>query len=160
MCEEKEDLPVWQHNALLFQDFCSDSWYTHWLMMSPFSHSSSFLFSLQSGLINSMCGYNVQNISSVVEVNKYIYTRGCVEALTEFIERNMNLVAGVCLGSALIQLLAMFLARSLQGQIMSQRARWMWIRVDSWCLFLFFVWLSEWLQYDSNKNIFFSSCVP
>jgi hypothetical protein len=37
----------------------------------------------------------------------------------------MNLVAGVCLGSALIQLLAMFLARSLQGQIMAQRARWM-----------------------------------
>jgi len=78
-----------------------------------------------SGLINSMCGYNVQNISSVVEVNKYIYTRGCVEALTEFIERNMNIVAGVCLGSALVQLLAMFLARSLQGQIMAQRARWM-----------------------------------
>lgn len=78
-----------------------------------------------SGLINSMCGYNVQNISSVVEVNKYIYTRGCIEAITEFIERNMNLVAGVCLGSALVQLLAMFLARSLQGQIMAQRARWM-----------------------------------
>lgn len=50
-----------------------------------------------------MCGYNVQNISSVVEVNKYIYTRGCVEAVTEMIERNMNLVAAVCLGSALIQ---------------------------------------------------------
>jgi Ca2+/H+ antiporter len=50
-----------------------------------------------------MCGYNQQNISSVVEVNKYIYTRGCIEAMTEIIERNMNLVAGVCLGSALIQ---------------------------------------------------------
>lgn len=50
-----------------------------------------------------MCGYNVQNISSVVEVNKYIYTRGCIEAVTEFIERNMNIVAGVCLGSALVQ---------------------------------------------------------
>lgn len=50
-----------------------------------------------------MCGYNVQNISSVVEVNKSIYTRGCVEAVTEIIERNMNIVAGVCLGSAIIQ---------------------------------------------------------
>ena len=50
-----------------------------------------------------MCGYNVQNISSVVEVNKYIYTRGCIEAITEIIEKNMNLVAGVCLGSALTQ---------------------------------------------------------
>lgn len=50
-----------------------------------------------------MCGYNVQNISSVVEVNKSIYTRGCVEAMTEIFERNMNIVAGVCLGSAIIQ---------------------------------------------------------
>lgn len=63
-----------------------------------------------------MCGYNVQNISSVVEVNKYIYTRGCIEAVTEFIERNMNLVAGVCLGSALVQvscILVCFLALKL-----------------------------------------------
>ncbi|RWS25500.1 tetraspanin-5-like protein [Leptotrombidium deliense] len=78
-----------------------------------------------SGLINIMCGYNVQNISSVVEVNKYIYTRGCIEAFTEVFERNLNLVAMVCLGSAVVQLLAMFLARALQGQIMAQRARWM-----------------------------------
>lgn len=73
-----------------------------------------------------MCGSNVQNISSVVEVNKYIYTRGCIEATSEFIERHMNFVAGACLGSAFIQLLAIFLARSLQSQIMAQRARWMW----------------------------------
>ena len=53
-----------------------------------------------------MCGYNVQNISSVVEVNKSIYTRGCVEAMTEIFERNMNIVAGVCLGSAIIQVSA------------------------------------------------------
>lgn len=56
-----------------------------------------------------MCGYNVQNISSVVEVNKYIYTRGCIEAITEIIERNMNLVAGVCLGSALVQVFIKFI---------------------------------------------------
>ncbi|RWS15943.1 tetraspanin-5-like protein [Dinothrombium tinctorium] len=56
-----------------------------------------------SGLPNGMCGYNVQNISSVVEVNKYVYTRGCIEAITEVFERNMNLVAMVCLGSAVIQ---------------------------------------------------------
>jgi len=80
---------------------------------------------IDSGLNNIMCGYKVQNISSVVEVNKSIYTRGCVEAMTEIFERNMNIVAGVCLGSAIIQLLAMFLARSLQGQIMAQRSRWM-----------------------------------
>lgn len=78
-----------------------------------------------SGLINKMCGNSIQNISSVVEVNKFIYTRGCIEAFTEIFERNMNLAACLCLGCALIQLFAMFLARSLQGQIYSQRARWM-----------------------------------
>uniref|UniRef100_A0A6G1SMJ9 Tetraspanin-33 n=1 Tax=Aceria tosichella TaxID=561515 RepID=A0A6G1SMJ9_9ACAR len=78
-----------------------------------------------SGIINVMCGNSIQNISSVVEVNKFIYTRGCIEAFTEIFERNMNFAACLCLGCALIQLFAMFLARSLQGQIYSQRARWM-----------------------------------
>ncbi|XP_015791256.1 tetraspanin-33 [Tetranychus urticae] len=76
-----------------------------------------------SGLINSMCGYSFQNISSVVQVNRFIYTRGCIEAVTELFEKNMNYVAGVCLASAVVQLLAMFLARSLQGQIMAQQSR-------------------------------------
>lgn len=80
---------------------------------------------LDSGLINVMCGNSIQNISSVVEVNKFIYTRGCIVAFTEIFERNINLAACLCLGCALIQLFAMFLARSLQGQIYSQRARWM-----------------------------------
>ena len=64
-----------------------------------------FLFfnHLQTGLINIMCGYNMQNLSSVVEVNKYVFTRGCLEAISELVERNMNLVAGICLGSALAQ---------------------------------------------------------
>jgi len=80
---------------------------------------------LDSGIINVMCGNSIQNISSVVEVNKFIYTRGCIEAFTEIFEKNMNLAACLCLCCALIQLFAMFLARSLQGQIYSQRARWM-----------------------------------
>lgn len=101
---------------------------------------------LSTDLLNIMCGYNIQNLSSVVEVNQYIFTRGCVEVFSELVERNMNLVAGVCLGSALaqvgaslfllqialllildsllFQLFAMFLARSLQGQIYSQKASW------------------------------------
>ncbi|XP_017493047.1 PREDICTED: tetraspanin-33-like, partial [Rhagoletis zephyria] len=46
-----------------------------------------------SGLINIECGFNMQNISSVVEVNKDIYTRGCIEAITETLEPNMNMVS-------------------------------------------------------------------
>lgn len=47
----------------------------------------------------------MQNLSSVVEINKYVYTRGCVEAISELVDRNMNLVAIVCLGSALAQVI-------------------------------------------------------
>ena len=50
-----------------------------------------------------MCGYNMQNLSSVIEINKYVYTRGCVEAISELVDHNMNLVAIICLGSALAQ---------------------------------------------------------
>ena len=45
----------------------------------------------------------MQNISSVVEVNKDIYTRGCIEAISEMIEPNMNLVSAVFFVFAIIQ---------------------------------------------------------
>ncbi|OTF72467.1 hypothetical protein BLA29_004155 [Euroglyphus maynei] len=114
----------------------SDHGYKDWSMniyfnctiMNPSSERCAVPFSCCRNLkteINSMCGYNMQNLSSVVEINKYVYTRGCVEAISELVDHNMNLVAIICLGSALAQLFAMFLARSLQGQIFAQRARWM-----------------------------------
>ncbi|XP_027193832.1 tetraspanin-33-like [Dermatophagoides pteronyssinus] len=79
---------------------------------------------LDSGLINNECGFNMQNISSVVEVNKDIFTRGCIEAITEKIAPHIPILAYVCIGIAIIQLLLMFLARSLQGQISAQLSRW------------------------------------
>lgn len=45
----------------------------------------------------------MQNKVSVVEVNKDIYTRGCIEAITETLEPNMNLVSAVCFTFAIIQ---------------------------------------------------------
>ena len=45
----------------------------------------------------------MQNISSVVEVNKDIYTRGCIEAITETLEPNMNMVSIGCFVFAIVQ---------------------------------------------------------
>ncbi|UXI20012.1 glycogenin-1-like [Sarcoptes scabiei] len=56
-----------------------------------------------SGLINNECGFNMQNISSVVEVNKDIYTRGCIEAITETIAPHISVLAYVCIAVAIIQ---------------------------------------------------------
>ncbi|KAH9405051.1 Synaptobrevin [Tyrophagus putrescentiae] len=94
--------------------------------ISPYVKYFLFFFNLivWSGLINIECGFNMQNISSVVEVNKDIYTRGCIEAITETLEPNMNMVSIGCFVFAIVQLFAMFLARSLQGQIKSQLSRW------------------------------------
>lgn len=45
----------------------------------------------------------MQNISSVVEVGKYIYTRGCIEAMSELIEPNLTTVSAVLVIFAVIQ---------------------------------------------------------
>lgn len=45
----------------------------------------------------------MQNISSVVEVNKDIYTRGCIEAITETIAPHISVLAYVCIAVAIIQ---------------------------------------------------------
>ena len=45
----------------------------------------------------------MQNISSVVEVNKDIFTRGCIEAITEKIAPHIPILAYVCIGIAIIQ---------------------------------------------------------
>lgn len=80
-----------------------------------------------SSIPSRMCGDKIQDLSqnSTVEINNIIYTRGCIVAFTELFEKNMNVAGIFCLSCALIQLFAMFLARSLQGQIYEQISRWM-----------------------------------
>ncbi|XP_076363939.1 tetraspanin 86D isoform X3 [Tachypleus tridentatus] len=75
-------------------------------------------------LVNLMCGYGAQDIKSQTVLNEKIYTRGCIEGLMEFVKGNLYLVAGICLGVALVQLFAMYLSRTLLNQITLQRARW------------------------------------
>lgn len=79
---------------------------------------------IDNGLVNMMCGYHMQNSSFVKDASDKIYTRGCIEAIQEYVQRNLNLVAGIFLTVSFVQLFAMYLCRTLLAQISMQRAQW------------------------------------
>jgi len=78
---------------------------------------------IADGLINTKCGYETLNLT-IIEAEKRIFTRGCIDAMTDFAQKNLFIVAGVTLAIAFSQLLAMFLSRTLRGQVLMQKARW------------------------------------
>merc|ERR1719195_1974506 len=80
--------------------------------------------STDGALVNLMCGFNVQEEKDPTEVLQKINTRGCIPTIQALIENNLYTVGGVAIGIALSQLLVIWLARTLEGQIESQKALW------------------------------------
>ncbi|XP_023169427.1 tetraspanin-33 [Drosophila hydei] len=78
---------------------------------------------ISTGLVNIMCGYGVQE-HSVAAASKLIWTSGCIEVVRVWAERNLYTIAGIALGVALVQLLVIYLAKTLEGQIELQKSRW------------------------------------
>ncbi|KAG1665187.1 Tetraspanin-33 [Nymphon striatum] len=78
---------------------------------------------IDSGLINMMCGFGVLD-KSALEAESKIFTKGCISSIQTTVKNNLYVVAGSCLGLALLQLFSMFQARSLQAQISAQKSRW------------------------------------
>jgi len=83
--------------------------------------------------LNLMCGFEVQSTvkekqegraKDIADVMVMINTRGCIETIQGLIENNLYTVGGVAIGIALSQLLVIWLARTLEGQIESQKALW------------------------------------
>jgi len=83
--------------------------------------------------LNLMCGFEVQSTlrekkenraKDISDVMSKINTRGCIETIQGLIENNLYTVGGVAIGIALSQLLVIWLARTLEGQIESQKALW------------------------------------
>jgi len=75
------------------------------------------------GLINMMCGYGTQT-KEYHQATKVIYTDGCITVMMNSARHNFHIIAGVALGVAFAQIFVLYLARSLQGQIDMQKARW------------------------------------
>nr|CAD7455390.1 unnamed protein product [Timema tahoe] len=78
---------------------------------------------ISSGLVNIMCGYDVQELS-VAEAGKKVWTSGCIEIVRSWAEKNLYTIAGFALGIALSQLFVIYLAKTLEGQIDLQKSRW------------------------------------
>lgn len=83
--------------------------------------------------LNLMCGFQVRSSEKEkksgkgkdeTEVMTRINTRGCIETIEGLINNNLYTVGGVAIGIALSQLLVIWLARTLEGQIESQKGLW------------------------------------
>lgn len=75
-------------------------------------------------LVNFMCGFQVQELKEIDDVMRKINIEGCIPAIQAFIERNLYTVGGIAIAIALSQLLVIWLSRTLEGQIESQKALW------------------------------------
>lgn len=60
----------------------------------------------------------------VAEASKRVWTSGCIEIVRSWAERNLYTIASVALGVALAQLFVIYLAKTLEGQIELQKARY------------------------------------
>lgn len=75
------------------------------------------------GLANLMCGFGVQELSDTEAVLK-VNTLGCIQILQGLVEKNLYVIGAIAFGLALIQLFVIWLGRTLERQIESQRALW------------------------------------
>jgi len=79
--------------------------------------------SLTEELQNIQCGFQVQELS-IDKIAGKIFTRGCVVTIKDYMEGNLLTIGGVALGVAAVQLLVIWLARTLESQIDDQKSLW------------------------------------
>lgn len=75
-------------------------------------------------IINTQCGYNIRRSSMSATRNRVIYTRGCIDGVTDWFKENMIIIGGVAVGVALMQIMGICFANSLISDIKMQLARW------------------------------------
>ncbi|XP_076830143.1 tetraspanin-14 isoform X1 [Brachyhypopomus gauderio] len=68
-------------------------------------------------VLNTQCGYDIRYPNDLAKWSSTIYTKGCVTALEEWFPRNIYIVAGVFIVISLLQMVGIFLARTLIGDI-------------------------------------------
>lgn len=81
-------------------------------------------YNLETNLVNYMCGYNMQKEHAVSKLENFIFTRGCIQAIQNFVYRNSYVIGGIILIISLLQLFATYLCRTLLAQIEAQKSLW------------------------------------
>ncbi|KAK2896641.1 hypothetical protein Q8A67_011129 [Cirrhinus molitorella] len=67
-------------------------------------------------VVNTQCGYDIRK-TITQQWGSTIYVKGCMMALEEWLPRNLYIVAGVFIVISLLQMVGIFLARTLIGDI-------------------------------------------
>ncbi|XP_041124641.1 tetraspanin-14-like isoform X2 [Polyodon spathula] len=73
-------------------------------------------------VVNTQCGYDIR-ARPEREWNNVIHVKGCIPALEAWLPRNLYIVAGVFIIISLLQMLGIFLARTLIGDIEAVNSR-------------------------------------
>ncbi|KAF3841598.1 hypothetical protein F7725_023549 [Dissostichus mawsoni] len=68
-------------------------------------------------VVNTQCGYDVRNIPNKIEWSEHIYTKGCISALEDWLPGNLYTVAIVFIVISLLQMVGIYLARTLISDI-------------------------------------------
>eukprot|EP00094_Tigriopus_californicus_P009619 TCALIF_09274-PA protein Name:"Similar to Tspan5 Tetraspanin-5 (Rattus norvegicus)" AED:0.22 eAED:0.22 QI:0/0.71/0.62/0.87/0.57/0.75/8/337/269 len=73
---------------------------------------------------NVQCGYDVRKPEYPGDLNTVINEKGCIQALEEWLEVNLVVVAGVAVCVAFMQILGICFAQNLRADIFAQMAKW------------------------------------
>ncbi|XP_075221815.1 tetraspanin 26A isoform X5 [Lycorma delicatula] len=79
---------------------------------------------------NKQCGYDVRKPGYVsnfyinYDVAKIINEKGCIQAVEEWMERNLLLISTIALVASFLQILGICFAQNLRADIFAQKAKW------------------------------------
>ncbi|XP_041922030.1 tetraspanin-14 isoform X2 [Alosa pseudoharengus] len=68
-------------------------------------------------VVNTQCGYDVRSSGTLTKWAETIYIKGCITALEDWLPRNIYIVAGVFMVISLLQMVGIYLSRTLIGDI-------------------------------------------
>ncbi|XP_062376248.1 tetraspanin-14 [Sardina pilchardus] len=68
-------------------------------------------------VVNTQCGYDVRSSGTLNKWAETIYIKGCIPALEDWLPRNIYIVAGVFMVISLLQMVGIYLSRTLIGDI-------------------------------------------
>ncbi|XP_063073396.1 tetraspanin-33-like [Engraulis encrasicolus] len=80
---------------------------------------SCCLISKNEGVVNTMCGYGMQERDKEA-AEKHIHTTGCLDKFIDWMRNNQFLLGAIALGFAVSQLIGIYLSCTLVNQIKLQ----------------------------------------